>query len=393
MGVSHQARLAAIVAAPSRLDLGSSRDGRVLALASDADRTALRAAGAAGSAAVGVSAESRVSVADRVSAVMALVWLGDPAAGELLAAVLADPECTQVVVSKLTDLALVPEVLDPHRALVEPWLIERLGPPDEPLTRVTGWACGRLRVVRAGPRLLALAQESARPAYLVEWPWDSGRYLAQAARCWPSQQVLDEIRRRAEARPDGELPLPGVVSQPVDAAAEMAAAAPAGRYEWALDYCAAVLRSGAQQYGMLDALEARAPESIPLLDGIVRSAPGDSGPGSALGVLARVAPELGARHAREQWRRFPSYALEVLGRVYRRTADPEVVALVAGIAAERPLEGVRCVDALLRVGGDDALRVAAGLMASLPFWMQGRRDVERRLERRLARAAAVGAGQ
>jgi hypothetical protein len=77
----------------------------------------------------------------------------------------------------------------------------------------------------------------------------------------------------------------------------------------------------------------------------------------------------------------------------RRTADPEVVALVAGIAAERPLEGVRCVDALLRIGGDDALRVAAGLMASLPFWMQGRREVERRLERQLARAAAVGAGQ
>jgi hypothetical protein len=396
VGVSHQARLAAIVAAPSKLDLGSSRDGKVLSLASDADLATLRATATAGPttaavlAAGGGPVEYALALADRVSAVLALVWLGDPAAGEALAAVLDAPECADRFVSKLTDLGRVAGVFDGHRALLEPWLVARLGSPEQPATRAAGWACGRLRVAPAGPRLLALARETFRPAHLADWPWDSGRYLAQAARCWPSQEVLDEIRGRAEVLTEGTLPIPSLVSGPADpgeAVAEMAASAPVGRYEWALEYSAAMLRTGAQQYSMLGALEARAPGSIPLIDEIVCTAPGYEGPGSALGTLATVAPELADRRAREHWRRFPSSALEVFGRVYRGTGDPGVIALVSVIAAERPLEGVDCVDALLWIGGDEALRAATGLMASLPAWIQGRGEVERRLERKLARAA------
>lgn len=386
MGISYRDRLAAIVASPSSLRLDHAIDTKVLAMANEADRAALRiVAGAAAGPEIEAASKApagTVTAADRVVAVLALIWLRDPAAHRLLAAVLADPACEQLAASRLPDLAEVPEVVDECRAALEPWLVARLGHADEQLTRNAGWACGRLRVVAAGPRLLELAREAEPVAYRRQWPRDSEHYLAQAARCWPSGEVVDEIRARLGAGPDQRPP-----SRPAEAAAEIAANAPVD-YEWALRWCADTLVSGAQDQGMLAALAARAPGSIPLLDEVIRHAPGDDGPGAALEVMARVDPATAGRYARERWRRFPPYALRVLGRVYRGTADPAVVELVAAIAAERPAERVRCADALLLVGGGEALAAAGRLVSSLPGRASGRRDVERRLERKLARVVA-----
>ncbi|MEU9112047.1 hypothetical protein AB0D04_09700 [Streptomyces sp. NPDC048483] len=340
-------RLAALLAAPSNIDFMDERDLRLLAKVTEEDRAELRAGALSGGTWPGF----------RVKAVVALVRLRDGAARDLLAAVLADQECLQVA---LSNIEYVGDGFGDHEELITPWLLGLLDSDDRYLRRCAALACERLGVAAAGPRLLELAQAGLADLRVgrEEYVGDPLIFLTAAARIWPGREVAQEVRRWLD-RPGAKNRTECWPGKPLRLIAERAEP---GVYEEALQRCAEEVLSGAAN-STVKGLLSRGQEGLPLLDRAVREAP-DHAAGRALEALAKLDPDRAAHYALEDWRRFPESAMAVLGEVFReKAAHPEVVDLVVRISDEcRPWLDTECVEALVNIGGPDAVAAARGVV-------------------------------
>lgn len=338
-------RLDTVLAAPRKINFWDDRDIRLLAMMSAEDRAELRLVAETG------------AVEDRVKAAIALARLRDEAAGDVLAGVLADPAC-------VTETALyidgVADAFGEHDELLTPWLAVLLDTGDEVSRRCAATSCGQLRVAATGPRLLRLARTGlAELRRTGEHSWDPLSFLTSAAKAWPSREVAEEVQVWLGLRADPDPELAPIDYRPTEAAAQLAARAEPGVYEWALRWCAETLVAGDSSY-VVDALLARGQESLPVLDEVVRTSPHEAAAGAALTALAVLDPDRADHYARTDWRRFPAQAVELLGERYRGTAAPDVVALVSQIVEDEDLDLAEYgVKTLVSIGGPAAVAAAA----------------------------------
>ncbi|MGW5647279.1 hypothetical protein ACWEV3_09400 [Saccharopolyspora sp. NPDC003752] len=342
-------RLVAILAAPGDISFHDATDLRLLAAMTEEDRAQLRTVARSGRG------------WDRTFAAVALARLRDEAAGDLLAGLVADPDCwddTAVALRIGADESGA-AALTEHEDLLTPWLLEMLGSDDEALHRSAAATLGILRIAAAGPRLLRLAESA-----IDELPGSEERtstawvLLNAAAETWPSREVADQVRRWLD------LPIDHA-QWPADALTTIAARAEPGAYEWALERCADRLMNGHTRY-TVDALVGRGRESLPLLEKAVLESPHQEAAAMALQAIAVLDPALAERHAREQWQRFPEDAIEVLSERYRGTADPEIAELVVRIAGKTARRSPwEFCDALVRIGGPIAMAAATRAVEKL----------------------------
>lgn len=357
-------RLEVILEQPAKLNFHSDRDLRLIEKLSEDDLAVMR------------TAARSSPPADRVMAVVALARLRDPAAADLLAALLADETCWSDVFA----LAQLGEAFTDYAEIVTPWVMDRLAEPEQtPLRAGVALLARNLRVEAAGPRLLEMAQTGIAAACAAgEHDWRPQNHLDFAAEVWPAKEVADEVLRWLDPPQEWAPMFEKFGYRPSDAIAALAARAEPGVYEWALRLCAE-----SRSHVAMDALVARGAESIPLLEAAI--AVPDRDVDTWLRTLARISPEHAERVIRSDPHRSPAAAIDILGEIHTGTENADTLALVCRIAEESALHrNAELARAAALIGGPDAVVVAAHAFARLDDGNSWRQEREAALRHVLA---------
>jgi hypothetical protein len=353
-------RLDVVLEHPGKLNLYGDRDRRLIEKMGEDDLAVMR-----------IAARSSPPK-DRVMAVVVLARLRDPAAGDLLADLLADETCW----SELFDLHHLRDAFADYAGIVTPWVLDRLAEPEQtPLRAGAALLARNLRIEAAGPRLLEMAQTGIAAACATgEHDWHPQNHLDYAAEVWPAKEVADEVRRWLDPPPEQAPMFREFGYRPSEAIAALAARGEPGVYEWALRLCAESRSDVA-----MDALVARGAESIPLLEAAI-GVP-DRDVDTWLRTLARISPAHAERIVRADPHRSPGAAIDILGEIHTGTENAETLALVCRIAESSELSrDVELTKAAALIGGPDAVVIAARAFARLGdgnTWRQEREDALR----------------